>query len=116
MTKSYLRHAAPSHLIVLATLLSQSHPKLNFFFYFRPVLPSIEPGYLQKLMPGEMPEKGEKWQDVMDDFKNVILPGVTHWQSPKFMAYFPSGQSFPSIVGDILAGGLASVGFSWVST
>ncbi|XP_037033323.1 3,4-dihydroxyphenylacetaldehyde synthase 2-like [Bradysia coprophila] len=80
----------------------------------RPVLPSVEPGYLHKLVPDEVPEQPEQWQEVMKDMERVILPGVTHWQSPNFHAYYPTATSFPSIVGEMIASGLGIIGFSWI--
>lgn len=50
----------------------------------------------------------------MSDINRVIMPGITHWQSPNFHAYYPTHTSYPSIVGEILSGGLGIVGFSWV--
>lgn len=80
----------------------------------RDVLPSVEPGYLLDLVPKEAPEKSEDWKTVMSDINRVIMPGITHWQSPNFHAYYPTQTSYPSIVGEILSGGLGIVGFSWV--
>ena len=51
----------------------------------------------------------------MEDFKNHIVPGLTHWQSPNFHAFYPSQTSYSSIIGETLAAGLGVVGFSWVS-
>ncbi|KAI5704119.1 hypothetical protein M8J75_002175 [Diaphorina citri] len=82
----------------------------------RPVLPSVEPGYLASLVPGEMPEEGEDWRHIMRDMNTVIMPGITHWQSPQFNAYFPTGSSYPSIVGDMLSGAFGLIGFSWLSS
>lgn len=82
---------------------------------FRQVLPSVEPGYLHNLLPSKVPEKSEDWKDVMKDLNDKILPGMTHWQSNNFHAYFPSQTSYPSIVGDMIANGLGTVSFSWVS-
>lgn len=108
----------------------------------RPVLPRVEPGYLQNLLPREAPTYSEKWEDIMEDMDKVIMPGVsfvvqlgdrgththsqpttqlstffqvTHWQSPKFHAYFPTSCSYPGIVGELLSAGLGIVGFNWVS-
>lgn len=52
----------------------------------------------------------------MADIERVIMPGVTHWQSPKFHAYFPSGNSYPSIVADMLSGAIACIGFTWIAS
>lgn len=64
--------------------------------YRRPVLPSVEPGYLQALLPTIAPEKPEDWRVVMKDFLRQIIPGITHWQSNHFHAYYPNQASYPS--------------------
>ena len=51
----------------------------------------------------------------MEDVESKIMPGVTHWQHPRFHAYFPSGNSFPSILGDMLGDAIGCIGFSWVN-
>lgn len=72
-------------------------------------MPSVEPGYLHELLPTEMPENSEKWQDIMEDLKNFIVPGLTHWQSPHFHAFYPSQTSFPAIVGEMLSAGIGKM-------
>jgi len=81
----------------------------------RPVMPDVKPGYLQPLIPKEAPQKPEQWQDVMKDIERVIMPGVVHWHSPRFNAYFAAANSYPAIVADILSDGLTSIGFTWAS-
>ncbi|VDO91520.1 unnamed protein product [Haemonchus placei] len=81
----------------------------------RRVVPAIEPGYLKNLIPTEAPSRGEPWEKVMDDFEKFIMPGVTHWQHPRFHAYFPAGNSYPSILANLLSDALGCVGFSWAS-
>lgn len=81
----------------------------------RRVTPSVEPGYLRNLLPEEAPDLPEDWKDIMADVESKIMPGVTHWQHPRFHAYFPSGNSFPSILGDMLSDGIGCIGFSWVN-
>lgn len=82
----------------------------------RRVTPSVEPGYLRSQLPAEAPFHPEDWEDIMADVDSKIMPGVTHWQHPRFHAYFPSGNSFPSILGDMLSDGIGCIGFSWVSS
>ncbi|KAF5306408.1 hypothetical protein FQA39_LY08917 [Lamprigera yunnana] len=82
----------------------------------RRVLPTIEPGYLRPLLPEKAPNKPDKWEDVLADVEKVIMPGVTHWHSPRFHAYFPTGNSYPAIVADILSGAIACIGFSWIAS
>lgn len=83
---------------------------------FRRVLPKVEPGYLRPLLPNEAPEDPDNWQDVMADIERVIMPGVTHWHSPKFHAYFPTANSYPAIVADMLSGAIACIGFTWIAS
>lgn len=81
----------------------------------RRVVPSIEPGYLRELIPLIPPNQPEDFDKVMQDFENYIMPGVTHWQHPRFHAYFPAGNSYPSILGDMLSDALGCMGFSWAA-
>ncbi|XP_038063216.1 aromatic-L-amino-acid decarboxylase-like [Patiria miniata] len=81
----------------------------------RPVLPSVEPGYLHKLLPANAPQQPEAWQDIMTDIQDKILPGMTHWQHPHFHAYFPTGSSYPSMLGEFLSAGLGCVSFTWLT-
>lgn len=83
---------------------------------FRDVLPSVEPGYLCKLLPTEAPEEPENWKDVMEDLKKFILPGITHWNSPNFHAYYPTGNSYPSMVAEIIANGFGLIGINWLAS
>ncbi|CAD6227631.1 GSCOCG00001311001-RA-CDS [Cotesia congregata] len=82
----------------------------------RPVLPTVKPGYIQPLLPASAPQTPDKWEEVMNDIERVIMPGVTHWHSPRFHAYFPTAQSYPSIVADMLSGAIACIGFTWIAS
>lgn len=82
----------------------------------RRVTPSVEPGYLRDLLPEEAPYEPESWDSIMADVESKIMPGVTHWQHPRFHAYFPSGNSYPSILGDMLSDGIGCIGFSWAAS
>ncbi|XP_016958118.1 aromatic-L-amino-acid decarboxylase [Drosophila biarmipes] len=81
----------------------------------RDVAPTLDPGYLKKLLPADAPQSPESFKDVLEDFEQKIMPGVVHWNHPKFFAYFPSGNSFPSVLGDMLSSAIGSIGFSWAS-
>ena len=81
----------------------------------RDVLPKVKPGYMKDLIPSSAPEEGESFDKIMTDIERVIMPGVTHWQSPRFHAYFPTGSSYPSMLADMLCRAIACVGFSWIS-
>uniref|UniRef100_A0A1B0DQW6 Uncharacterized protein n=1 Tax=Phlebotomus papatasi TaxID=29031 RepID=A0A1B0DQW6_PHLPP len=78
------------------------------------VLPSVHPGYLHKLLPEVMPEQPENWREVMQDMQKFIVPGITHWQSPNFHAYFPTACSYPAVIGELLSSGFGIVGFNWL--
>ncbi|XP_046620420.1 tyrosine decarboxylase-like [Neodiprion virginianus] len=80
------------------------------------VTSNVEPGYLRPLLPAEAPMKPESWDDIMKDVDSKIMPGITHWQHPRFHAYFPSGNSYPSILGDMLSDAIGCIGFSWAAS
>jgi len=80
----------------------------------RPVLPSVSPGYLRKLLPGEPPVRGEAWSDIEKDIERTIMPGITHWQSPKFMAFFAASSTYPGILGEMWSAALTAPAFNWI--
>uniref|UniRef100_A0A8C7QF59 Aromatic-L-amino-acid decarboxylase n=1 Tax=Oncorhynchus mykiss TaxID=8022 RepID=A0A8C7QF59_ONCMY len=82
----------------------------------RPVYPDVEPGYLRSLIPEEAPEEPDTYEDVVKDIERVIMPGVTHWHSPYFYAYFPTANSFPAMLADMLSGAIGCIGFSWAAS
>ncbi|KAG9126716.1 hypothetical protein FRC07_002259 [Ceratobasidium sp. 392] len=79
----------------------------------RPVVPSVEPGYLGKALPNEAPQKGEKFEDIARDFQQLIMPGITHWQHPSFFAYFPTANTHESVLADLLSSSVSNPGFNW---
>ncbi|XP_056845489.1 phenylacetaldehyde synthase isoform X1 [Raphanus sativus] len=81
-----------------------------------PVLSQVQPGYLHNLLPDSPPDQPETLEQVLDDVKEKILPGVTHWQSPSFFAYYPANSSVAGFLGEMLSAGLNIIGFSWVSS
>ena len=81
-----------------------------------PVLSQINPGDLRKALPKEPPKKGDKFDSILDEMNNTIIPGVTHWQSPNFFAYFPCNSTGPAILGDLLSSGLGIQGMLWASS
>ena len=81
-----------------------------------PVLSQAKPGELRAALPAHAPEQGEPFEAMMADVERLILPGVTHWQSPNFFAYFPSNNSFPSILGEMLSAGLGVQGMLWATS
>ncbi|XP_022758546.1 tyrosine decarboxylase 1 isoform X3 [Durio zibethinus] len=81
-----------------------------------PVLSQVEPGYLRNLLPDSAPNQPDSFQHVLDDIQAKILPGVTHWQSPNYFAYYPSNSSVAGFLGEMLSAGLNIVGFSWITS
>ena len=81
-----------------------------------PVLSQVKPGQLRSALPAQAPERGESFDAMMVDVERLILPGITHWQSPNFFAYFPSNNSFPSILGEMLSAGLGVQGMLWATS
>ena len=78
-----------------------------------PVLSRVKPGEVRSALPAHAPLRGETMDAMMRDVEKIILPGITHWQSPNFYAYFCSNNSGPSILGDLLSSGLGVQGMLW---
>jgi aromatic-L-amino-acid decarboxylase len=78
-----------------------------------PVLAQVEPGALRAALPASAPETAEPFADILRDLDDVLLPAVTHWQSPRYFAYFPSSGSEPAILAELLMAGLNQVGILW---
>lgn len=81
-----------------------------------PVLSQVAPGEIRAGLPSSPPESGEPWSDILDDVDELILPGITHWQSPEFFAYFPANASGPAILGDLVSSGLGVQGMLWATS
>ncbi|MED6201691.1 hypothetical protein PIB30_097490 [Stylosanthes scabra] len=81
-----------------------------------PVLSQVEPGYLKKNLPSFAPFGPEPIETILQDIKQHIIPGITHWQSPTFFAFFPSSGSTAGFMGEMLSTGLNVVGFNWLSS
>ena len=78
-----------------------------------PVLSRVKPGEIRANLPAGPPSQGESFEQILADIDRIILPGITHWQSPNFYAYFPSNSSGPGILGDLLSSGLDVQGMLW---
>ena len=81
-----------------------------------PVQSQVEPGWVRAQLPPEAPEHGESFDAVMADVERIILPGITHWNSPRFHAYFPANNSGPSILGELLSAGFGVQGMLWATS
>lgn len=78
-----------------------------------PVKSLVKPGEIFKKIPGTPPSAGESFDDIMKDFEEIIMPGITHWQSPNFFAYFPANTSPPSVLAEMLISTLAAQCMIW---
>src|ERR1700747_3797199 len=81
-----------------------------------PVLSQSKPGQLRSQLPPAGPEQSEPFEAILRDIENLILPGITHWQSPNFFAYFPCNASGPAILGDLLSSGFGVQGMLWATS
>jgi aromatic-L-amino-acid/L-tryptophan decarboxylase len=79
----------------------------------RPVRAQVEPGRIAKALPRKPPESGEAMEAIFADFDRLIVPGMTHWQHPRFFAYFPANSSPPSVVAEYLTATMAAQCMLW---
>lgn len=82
----------------------------------RPVMSQVEPGSIKAKLPAHPPLSPESMDAILADVENVIVPGLSHWQHPRFFGYFPSNGELSSVLGDYLSTGLGVLGLSWQSS
>jgi aromatic-L-amino-acid decarboxylase len=78
-----------------------------------PVRSGVKPGEIKGKLPAEAPMLGEPMEAILGDFREIILPGITHWQHPSWFAYFPANNSPPSVLGELLTAGLGAQCMVW---
>lgn len=81
-----------------------------------PVLSQVQPGQIRASLPPEPPPQGEAFETILKDVDKLIIPGITHWQSPNFFAFFPANVSGPSVLGELLSAGLGVQGMLWATS
>ncbi|HVF03451.1 MAG TPA: pyridoxal-dependent decarboxylase [Frankiaceae bacterium] len=81
-----------------------------------PVASRVAPGEVRAALPPEPPEQGEPFAAMLADLDRVILPGITHWQSPGFFGFFPCNGSGPAILGELVSAGLGIQGMLWATS
>ena len=81
-----------------------------------PVQPSVEPGEIKNQLPERPPVKPEPLEQIMEDFDRFILPGITHWQHPRFFGYFPANVSEPSVLAEMLTSAIGAQCMSWLTS
>src|SRR5262249_55456100 len=80
-----------------------------------PVLPDVKPGEIIDKLPASGPERGESMDAILEDFRKVIVPGLTHWNHPRFFAFFANSASGPGILGEMLASAMNVNHMLWKS-
>ena len=78
-----------------------------------PVQASVEPGEIRAALPPAAPEDPEPFEALVRDLDDVVLPGITHWQSPGWFAYFPANTSPPSVLAELVTAALGAQGMMW---
>ncbi len=81
-----------------------------------PVLSKAQPGDVRRSLPSDPPPQGDPFAELISDIDKIVLPGITHWQSPNFFAYFPANASGPAILGDLLSSALGVQGMLWATS
>ena len=81
-----------------------------------PVLSQVAPGEIRARLPQTPPDEGESFDKILKDIDDIVLPGITHWQSPNFFAFFPGNSSAPAILGALLCSGLGVQGMLWATS
>lgn len=78
-----------------------------------PVLSQVAPASVRDALPASAPDTGEPFEDLLADLDEVVLPGITHWQHPRFFAYFPANSSPAAVLGDLISSGIGAQGMLW---
>ncbi|OMP11436.1 Pyridoxal phosphate-dependent decarboxylase [Corchorus olitorius] len=100
----------------------QAHEMVDFIadYYQKvetyPVLSQVQPGYLRNTLPEKAPYLPESLETILKDVQNQIIPGMTHWLSPNFFAFFPCTVSTAAFLGEMLCTCFNSVGFNWLAS
>jgi aromatic-L-amino-acid decarboxylase len=81
-----------------------------------PVMSPVEPGAVRAQLPPAPPEQPEAFAAVLADLDRIVLPGLSHWQHPRFFGFFPANGSLASVLGDYVSTGLGALGLSWQSS
>jgi len=79
----------------------------------QPVLSRAEPGQVKASLPAHPPDDPEPFPAILADLDAIVLPGITHWQHPRFFGYFPSNGMLASVLGDCVSTGLGVIGLAW---
>lgn len=78
------------------------------------VVSNVEPGYLRDLLPDAAPVEGEPFENIRADIKDKIMPGLTHWRNPRFLAFFTCSNSFPANIAEMYSNAFNGAHFNWI--
>jgi aromatic-L-amino-acid/L-tryptophan decarboxylase len=81
-----------------------------------PVMARTEPGEIKARLPASPPDAAEPFDAIVADLDRIVVPGLSHWQHPRFFGYFPSNGSLASVLGDYVSTGLGVLGLAWQSS
>lgn len=81
-----------------------------------PVMSQVTPGSVRAQLPAAPPDQPESFEQIFDDLEQIIVPGLSHFQHPRFFGYFPANSDLASVLGDYLSTGLGQLGLSWQSS
>lgn len=81
-----------------------------------PVKPDVHPGDILARLQDTVPKEGESFASIFGDFQDTVMPGMTHWESPNFMGYFPANKSYPSVLAEMLTATLGAQCMSWLTS
>jgi aromatic-L-amino-acid decarboxylase len=82
----------------------------------RPVMAQTQPGAIAASLPASPPAQPESFDAIVRDLEQIVIPGITTWQHPKFFGYFPSNALLSSVLGDYVSTGLGVIGLAWQSS
>ena len=82
----------------------------------RPVMAETSPGHIKARLPASPPAKPEAFDEIIKDLDQIVMPGITTWQHPRFFGYFPSNALLSSVLGDYVSTGLGVIGLAWQSS
>lgn len=103
-----LRRDGPAAIEWIAEYLERTHEL--------PVLAQVKPGDILARLPQQPPQAAQAFEKILQALDDCVLPGITHWQSPNFFAYFNGNSSPPSVLGELLSAGLSVQGMLWVTS
>lgn len=107
------RPETPQDLPALAERIARMIAEYHATIADRPVSAATQPRQVYDALPDSPPESPEPWDEILADVETIVLPNLTHWQSPNFFGFFPANASVPAIAAELLCAGLGVQGMLW---